>query len=58
MFRSCAYFIRILCANYLDDFLIAFDVLGNPKNRDNSALASIVADSDIVLVQELVASPS
>lgn len=32
--------------------------LGNPKNRDNSALASVVADSDIVLVQELVASPS
>tara|TARA_R110002012_G_scaffold322063_1_gene554412 strand:- start:237 stop:1328 length:1092 start_codon:yes stop_codon:yes gene_type:complete len=31
--------------------------LGNPKNRDNSALASVVADSDIVLVQELVAPP-
>tara|TARA_R110001583_G_scaffold194100_1_gene364272 strand:+ start:7417 stop:8661 length:1245 start_codon:yes stop_codon:yes gene_type:complete len=31
--------------------------LGNGKNRDNAALASVVADSDIVLVQELVAPP-
>ena len=31
--------------------------LGNPKNRDEAALASLVSDQDIVLIQELVAPP-
>lgn len=31
--------------------------LGNPKRRDEAALAAVVADQDIVLVQELVAPP-
>lgn len=31
--------------------------LGNPKGRDNEALASILIDYDIVVIQELVASP-
>lgn len=31
--------------------------LGNFKNRDNASLASLVADQDIVVIQELVAPP-
>lgn len=31
--------------------------LGNFKNRDNAALAALVSDQDIVLIQELVAPP-
>ena len=31
--------------------------LGNPKNRDNAALANLVGGFDIVVIQELVAPP-
>ena len=39
--------------------LVSFNIqfLGNGKHRDNSALAALVADHDVVVVQELVAPP-
>ncbi len=44
-------------AGHLDVVSFNIQFLGNFKNRDNDALAALVASNDIVVIQELVAPP-
>ena len=54
LFSSCA-----VAADVNDLTVCSFNIqfLGNSKSRDNHALASILKDYDLVVIQELVASP-
>lgn len=44
-------------SNHLDIVSFNIQFLGNPKNRDEDALAALMAPADIVVVQELLAPP-